>query len=80
MSEDLNQKIAKIFSTVFEREISVNDNLDMNDCDDIWTSLKHIELIVMLEEEFDISFAPELIPELTSQQKILEEIKKVINN
>ena len=43
---------------------------------DEWTSLKHIELIVMLEEEFEISFEPEMIPELTSQQKLLEYIEK----
>lgn len=63
---EVSEKLANILSTVFEKTISVRDNFSMESSDD-WTSLKHIELIVMLEEEFEISFEPEIISELTSQ-------------
>ena len=70
---EVSEKLANILSTVFEKTISVRDNFSMESSDD-WTSLKHIELIVMLEEEFEISFEPEIISELTSQQKLFEYI------
>ena len=72
---EVSEKLANILSTVFERTISVRDNFSMESSDD-WTSLKHIELIVMLEEEFEISFEPEIISELTSQQKLFEYIER----
>ncbi|CCX80160.1 probable acyl carrier protein Cj1299-related protein [Clostridium sp. CAG:715] len=72
---EVSEKLANILSTVFEKTISVRDNFSMESSDD-WTSLKHIELIVMLEEEFEISFEPEIISELTSQQKLFEYIER----
>ena len=72
---EILKKLANVLSAVFEKTISVNDNFSMETSDD-WTSLKHIELIVMLEEEFEISFEPEIIPELTSQQKLFEYIER----
>lgn len=72
---EISEKLANILSTVFEKTILTEDNFSMESGDE-WTSLKHIELIVMLEEEFEISFEPEMIPELTSQQKLLEYIEK----
>ena len=72
---EISEKLANILSTVFEKTILTGDNFSMESGDE-WTSLKHIELIVMLEEEFEISFEPEMIQELTSQQKHLEYIEK----
>ena len=72
---EVSEKLANILSTVFEKTISVRDNFSMESSDD-WTSLKNIELIVMLEEEFEISFEPEIISELTSQQKLFEYIER----
>lgn len=72
---EVSEKLANILSTVFEKTISIRDNFSMESSDD-WTSLKHIELIVMLEEEFEISFEPEIISELTSQQKLFEYIER----
>ena len=72
---EVSEKLANILSTVFEKTISVRDNFSMESSDD-GTSLKHIELIVMLEEEFEISFEPEIISELTSQQKLFEYIER----
>lgn len=72
---EVSEKLANILSTVFEKTISVRDNFSMESSED-WTSLKHIELIVMLEEEFEISFEPEIISELTSQQKLFEYIER----
>ena len=42
-----------------------------------WDSMKHIEVIMVLEEELGISFRPESIPTLTSMAKIVDEINKL---
>jgi acyl carrier protein len=41
-----------------------------------WDSMKHIEIIIMCESNFNISFSPTEIPLLTSVGKI----KEIIDN
>ncbi|MBI0005853.1 acyl carrier protein [Gilliamella sp. W8126] len=68
--------VAKIFSTLFKKEINSNDDISM-ESEPKWDSMKHIEIIMVLEEELGISFRPESIPALTSMSKIIDEIKKI---
>lgn len=76
MSNQLDDKIVEIFSTLFKRTINKNDNLSM-ESESKWDSMKHIEVIMVLEEELGITFKPEIIPSLTSMSKIIEEIRKL---
>ena len=76
MSNQLNDKIVEIFSTLFKRTININDNLSM-ESEPKWDSMKHIEVIMVLEEELEITFKPETIPTLTSMSKIIEEIRNL---
>jgi len=46
-------------------EASSSDNVEA------WDSLKHINLILALEEAFGVQFDDEIIPELNSVDKIL---------
>jgi acyl carrier protein len=41
-----------------------------------WDSLRHLNLILALEEHFGVTFEPEEIPELTSVEKLSEAIAK----
>ncbi|MBM4223159.1 MAG: acyl carrier protein [Gammaproteobacteria bacterium] len=41
-----------------------------------WDSLRHLSLIVALEDEFDVSFEPEQIAIMTSFAAIMEELSK----
>jgi acyl carrier protein len=41
-----------------------------------WDSLRHLNLIVALEDEFDVSFEPEQIAIMTSFAAIMEELNK----
>jgi len=41
-----------------------------------WDSLKHMNLILALEEEFDVSFSDEEIVELLSVEIIVETLKE----
>ena len=70
------EQIKKIMTKVFEIESSlVNDEISQKNTDQ-WDSLNHLNLIVEIEEEFDVSFSPEQIGSMTSLKKILDEIKK----
>ena len=44
-----------------------------------WDSLQHLNLIVEIEDKYDISIDPEDISEMLSLDKIIETIKKYKN-
>ena len=70
------EQIKKIMTEVFEIESSlVNDEISQKNTGQ-WDSLSHLNLIVEIEEEFDISFTPVQIGSMTSLKIIMEEIKK----
>ena len=56
-------KIVKIVSEILE--IEVNENSSQNNCDK-WDSLKHLNIIVELESNFDVTFEPEEIAKMKS--------------
>jgi len=61
---EVQEKIKNIMSAVFEvpsEEISVNSSSDNIDA---WDSLKHLNLIMALEEEFEITISDEEIGNL----------------
>lgn len=72
----MKEKIVNIMAEVFE--IPVNDFPAEITQDTIenWDSLRHLNLIVELEDTFDKSFEPEEISEMTSIEKIIEMIEK----
>ena len=72
----MKEKIKKIMTKVFEIESSqVNDEISQKNTGQ-WDSLNHLNLIVEIEEEFEVSFSPEQIGSMTSLKIILDEIKK----
>jgi acyl carrier protein len=72
----IKEQIKKIMTEVFEIESSlVNDDISQNNTGQ-WDSLNHLNLIVEIEEELDVSFTPEQIGSMTSLEIILDEIKK----
>ncbi|MDR0603814.1 MAG: acyl carrier protein [Bacteroidales bacterium] len=54
----MKERIKKVVSQVLKTD--VDDNTSQNTCAS-WDSLHHLNLIVELETEFDISFEPEEI-------------------
>jgi acyl carrier protein len=70
----IENNVAKILSILLGQEISVGDDVSMQN-QELWDSMKHIEIITTLEEELGVSFNIEDIPKLTSMQKIVEAIK-----
>jgi len=55
----------RVFCEAFEIEEDKAEDAT-SDTIDTWDSLRHMNLIVALEDEFDIEFEPEDVMELTS--------------
>ena len=75
----MKEQIAEIFSTLFDMEISVDSNISMDNNEE-WTSIKHIEIIVTLEDELGVKFKTGDIPKMTSLKKIIEYLEDNSND
>jgi acyl carrier protein len=74
MENEINNRIERVMSAVFEIP---NDEIDDDFSPDnyaSWDSLKHMNLVVALEEEFDIEFVDDEIVEMMN----LSQIKKFV--
>jgi acyl carrier protein len=68
------EKLNKIFNNAFQEDV----NLTMSSTKEtlpIWDSINHLNLIVELESELNITFEPEQIETITSVEKIIDIIK-----
>ena len=70
----MEEKVFKILKDVLEMdEVSMNTSQD--NCEN-WNSLRHLNLVSELEDEFDLEFEPEEIAEMHSVNSIIEIIKE----
>jgi acyl carrier protein len=69
-------EVKEILAKVLEIDIAtIFDNATQKDIAK-WDSLQHLNLIVEIEDKYDISIDPEDISEMLSIEKIIEIIKK----
>lgn len=74
-----NSEIRQIMSKVFEIELSsISDNASQKDISK-WDSLQHLNLIVEIEDQYDISIDPEDISVMITIEKIVEIVNKYKN-
>ncbi len=72
-------EVKEILAKVLEIDIvTIFDNATQKDIAK-WDSLQHLNLIVEIEDKYDISIDPEDISEMLSIDKIIEIIKKYKN-
>lgn len=72
---DLREKILGVMSVAFEINLAdIPANAAIGAIEK-WDSLKHMKLVILLEEEFDIRFPDDLIEHLTSLDLIEFNIK-----
>ena len=70
----MKEKILAIISEV--TKIGVDELLKKENEPKLWDSLLHVELVIKLEDEFDIFFEQEEISEMTTVKKIVELIER----
>ena len=66
----MEQKLKQIMSNIFETEEDEITNDSSIDNIEKWDSLKHINLIIAIEEQFGISIDEDEMVEMTSFTKI----------
>jgi acyl carrier protein len=75
----IKQEIKKIMSKVFDLDIeTISENATQKDIIK-WDSLNHLNLVVEIEDYYDISIEPEDISEMLSIDQILIVINKYKN-
>ncbi|EAI5930670.1 acyl carrier protein [Campylobacter coli] len=70
----MEKQFYEILENILETKVNENTNINMENCKN-WTSLTHIDIIMSLEEEFDVKFNKEDLNNLKSQQALLEKIQ-----
>jgi acyl carrier protein len=70
---ETKQRLAEIFAVVFGRPIP--DAAGRNDVPE-WDSLKHMQLVFAVEEQFGLQFSEEEIPRLDSMARFAEFIEQ----
>ena len=72
----MKEKVYQIISQIMETSVeSISENSSGDDIDK-WDSLKHMDLMMTLEEEFEIQFTDEELVESTDVKSILEAIQE----
>ena len=76
MEDNIENRVLEVLSSVLK--VSVTPQF-AKERDTIWDSLKHIEILFALEEEFSIEFAEEVIEKMVSVEAIVEIVKSNLN-
>ncbi|MCV3402594.1 acyl carrier protein [Campylobacter sp. IFREMER_LSEM_CL2090] len=75
----MENKFYEILENILEVKVDENSNLSIQNCKN-WTSLNHIDIIMSLEEEFEIKFSKDELSQLKSQNELLQAIKSKVKN
>lgn len=76
MPTPIEYKIAKCFGLLLGKTVRPSDIIE-KETETAWNSLKHIEIIMTIEDATGVSFAPEEIPSLTSMARILAKVREL---
>lgn len=73
---NIKEKVKEILEVLLEHKI--DDTNISQENEELWDSLKHLEILVTIEEEFGIKFADEDIPKLNSMNTIIDKIRELL--
>ena len=76
MSKSVQDRVNNVMSAVFEITIEqINEN-SSPDTIESWDSLKHMNLVIALEEEFDTEIPDEEAEKITTVQQAIDYVNK----
>ena len=70
MGNDIDRRILNVMTSVFDTSLDKKQDDISTETVESWDSLKHMNLIIALEEEFEIQFTDNQIFEMVSYTKI----------
>lgn len=72
---EIQKAVAELLSISLERPVPWAESVT-RDSDPKWDSLKHVQLILLLEEHFGVQFSEEEMGALRSSDEIVEAIEE----
>ena len=69
----MENKIIDIISSV--SKLTNQELIEKKEVEKLWESITHVEIVVALEEEFDIMFEQDEIASMTTVAKIIEIVR-----
>ncbi|TLD81172.1 acyl carrier protein [Helicobacter sp. MIT 11-5569] len=73
----MKQKVCEILGDILEVEVNENTQVSRQNCEK-WTSLAHIDIVMSIEEEFNIMFSEQDLPKIDSQDLLVNKIWELI--
>jgi acyl carrier protein len=70
-NQEVEQKVAWILAQVLKIDVTPESALLRAECEQ-WDSLNHIDVIMSIEEEFDIALSESQMETISSQQAIVD--------
>lgn len=77
MSNETKDRIINVMSSVFGVSIDDIDDTSSPDTIESWDSLKHINLIIALEEEFSVDLSDEDVVDLINYKLIFHKLSRL---
>lgn len=71
---EIQATVADLLSITIGRPVAANEPIT-RDRETTWDSLKHVQLVLMLEEQFGIQFSEEEMAALSSSDEILRAVE-----
>jgi acyl carrier protein len=70
--------LQEVFKSAFSSEVSINENTSKENLPE-WDSINHLNLVVELEDRFNIQFSPDEIESMKSIVTLQEIIQRKLN-
>lgn len=75
--DSLEEQVVGVFETIFGRDITPEDTRDTLED---WTSLRHLQIVLALEEECDVELEPEEVQNLQSVQDFVSHLTPLVQS
>lgn len=73
----MRERIKVVMAQIFNVDIDTITEESSPESIDRWDSLKHMQLILAIEDEFDITFSDDEIPNLLTTRAIEETVRQL---
>ena len=80
MNNNIEDRIKNVMSAVFEISIEEINDESSPDTIELWDSLKHLNLVIALEEEFNVQFTDDNFIELINLKLIKLVVTDILSN
>lgn len=75
----IEKRIYRILSSVLDMSVDENTHISMENCEQ-WSSLAHIDIVMSIEEEFDICFRGDDLLFINSQERLVLKVKELLSH